>query len=149
MPGNPELLGTQDGSELGMMTQVDGDPENNTVVVMIENSGAEPLEIDPLQFTDSNWDYFDGPIEPRPDPDLAPVRTICGTMAPNPDRAPCLPEPGPASRSNFRSRLSPDRARAFCCTRDNRLIDGVIALECLDNCGYGGGASRPRLRLGR
>ena len=75
MPGDPELLGTQDGSELGMMTQVDGDPENNTVVVMIENSGTAPLEIDPLQFTESNWDYFDGPIEPRPDPDLAPVRT--------------------------------------------------------------------------
>ena len=32
-------------------------PENNTVVVMIENSGTAPLEIDPLQFTESNWDY--------------------------------------------------------------------------------------------
>ena len=61
-----------------MMTQVDADPENNTYVVMIENSGTAPLEIDPLQFTDSNWDYFDGPIEPRPDPDLAPVRTCVG-----------------------------------------------------------------------
>ena len=44
LPGNPELLGTQDGSELGMMTQVDADPENKTYVVMIENSGTAPLE---------------------------------------------------------------------------------------------------------
>ena len=115
LPGIPKLLGTQDGSELGMMTQVDADPENNTVVVMIENSGEAPLEIDPLQFTESNWDYFHGLIEPRPDPDLSPVQALW-TMDPDLDRAPCLPGPGPASRSNFRSHSSPDRARAIFCT---------------------------------
>jgi hypothetical protein len=147
-PGNPELLGTEDGSELGMMTQVDGDPENNTFVVMIENSGTAPLEIDPLQFTDSNWDYFDGLIEPRPDPDLAPVRTSWDDGAESGPRT--LPPGTWASLTlEFPEPGEPRSRSSFLLYWDNQLVDGVIALECLDNCGYGGGASRPRLRLGR
>jgi hypothetical protein len=148
LPGVPKLLGTQDGSELGMMTQVDGDPENNTVVVMIENSGTAPLEIDPLQFTDSNWDLFDGLIEPRPDPDLSPVQTVWNDGTESGPRT--LPPGTWASLTlEFPEPLEPRSRSSFLVYWDNRLIDGAIALECLDNCGYGGGASRPRLRLGR
>jgi hypothetical protein len=148
LPGRPELLGTQDGSELGMMTEVDGDPENNTVVVMIENNGTAPLEIDPLQFTESNWDYFDGLIEPRPDPDLAPDRALWDDGAGTGPRT--LPPGTWASITlEFPKPLEPRSRSSFLLYWDTRLADGVIALECLDNCGYGGGASRPRLRLGR
>jgi hypothetical protein len=101
-----------------------------------------------LRFTDSNWDYFDGPSEPRPDPDLAPVRTFWADEA----------EPGPRTLApgtwasltlEFSEPPAPRSRSSFLLYRDNRLIDGVVALDCLDNCGYGGGASRPRLRLGR
>jgi uncharacterized protein YheU (UPF0270 family) len=148
LPGDPELLGTPDGTELGMMTQVDGDAENNTFVVMIENSGTVPLDIDPSQFTESNWDHFDGPIEPRPDPDLAPVRTVWDDGAESGPRT--LPPGTWASLTlEFPEPPQPRSRSSFLLYRDYRLVDGVIALDCLDNCGYGGGASRPRLRLGR
>ena len=148
LPGKPELLGTQDGSELGMMTQVDADAENNTYVVMIENSGTAPLDIDPSQFTDANWDYFEGPIEPRPDPDLTPVRTVWDDGAESGPRT--LPPGIWASLTlEFPEPPEPRSRSSFLVYRDTRLVDGVIALDCLDNCGYGGGASRPRLRLGR
>jgi hypothetical protein len=148
LPGDPELLGTQDGTELGMMTQVDGDLESNTVVVMIENSGAEPLKIDPLQFTDANWDYFDGPIEPPPDPDLAPVRATWDNGSESGPRT-LLPGTWASLTLDFPAPAEPRSRSSFLLYRDNRLSNGVIALDCLDNCGYGGGASRPRLRLGR
>ena len=148
LPGNPKLLGAQDGSELGMMTQVDGDPEQNTFVVMIENSGAEPLDIDPLQFSEANWDYFDGLIEPRPDPDLAPVRASWDDGAESGPRT--LPPGSWASLTlEFPEPREPRTRSSYLLYLDDRLMDGVIALECLDTCGYGGGASRPRLRLGR
>jgi hypothetical protein len=148
LPGIPKLLGAHDGSELGMMTQVDGDPENNTFVVMIENNGTVPLEIDPLRFTESNWDHFDGLIEPRPDPDLAPVQTSWGDGTEPGLRT--LPSGTWASLTlEFPEPLEPRSRSSFLLYWDPRLINGVIALECLDNCGYGGGASRPRLQLGR
>jgi hypothetical protein len=129
--GDPELLGIQDGTELGMITQVDGDPENNTFVVMVESSGAAPLD-----------------IEPRPDHDLAPVRIVWDDGAESGPRS--LPPGTWASLTlEFPEPPEPRSHSSFLLYRDNRLIDGVIALECLDNCGYGGGASRPRLRLGR
>jgi hypothetical protein len=147
-PGTPELLSTQDDSELGMMTEVDGDLENNTVVVMIENSGTAPLEVDPLQFSESNWDYFDGPIEPRPDPDLARVRALWDDGAESGPRT--LP-PGTWAilTLEFPEPLEPRSRSSFLLYWGNQLIEGAIARKCLDNCGYRGGASRPTLRLGR
>jgi hypothetical protein len=139
-PDDPKLLEV-DWDERGMMTQVDGDVGNGVFVVAIENSGTEPLTIDPDQFRIANRPDVPGG---GPDPDVAPSgadwdygsASGMGTLAPGKRASltlefPSLPEPAMPT---------------FLVYRDSSLSDGALTFDCVDNCGYGGGGSRPKVR---
>ena len=140
-PDDPKLL-TADGIELGMMTQVDGDPERGDLVVIIENSGMEPLTIDPARFSIAN-----NPDSERPDPDLFATSAVwhdgaasgSRTLAPGEWASLLLDFPAPPEPSTT----------TFLVYWDDALSGGAVTLDCVDNCGYGGGGSRPRVRVGR
>jgi hypothetical protein len=142
-PDDPKLLAGADGLEIGMMTQVDGDMEQRTFVVMIENTGTRPLTIDPSLFSDSN-----DPSGPRPDPDVAPVRA---TWDDNASPGPRTLAPGAWASLTLELAAPPaPRMRATFLVYWDYATDGsAVVLDCLDNCGYGGGGSRPKLRISR
>lgn len=141
-PDDPKLLATDDFIELGMMTQVDGDMTNNRYVVTIENSGQSPLLIDPAGFVITNV-----PDLPQRDLDLEVTRANWSDGA----------EPGPrmldvgswATVTLEFPTPAEERLSSVLVYRDMQLSGGEVALDCTASCGYGGGGSRPKIRISR
>jgi hypothetical protein len=142
-PDDPHLLADELWTEFALLTVVDGDKARRIYVVMIENVGSEPLTIDPAQFSDSS-----NPREPGSDADISPVRASWddGT-APGPRTL--SPGTWASLTLEFPPLPAPRTQPSFLVYWDNQAEGGAVMLDCLDNCGYGGGGSRPRLRLRR
>jgi hypothetical protein len=141
-PDDPKLLASVDGFELGMMTQVDTDLEGLTAVVMVENSGDQPLTIDPSRFSIAN-----DAIVSDPEPDIAPIAATWDDSAATGART--LSPGSWASLTIEFPTLPETRWLSNLVYRDSTLEGGEVTLDCVAACGYGGGGSRPKLRISR
>jgi len=109
---------------------------------MIENSGESQLIIDPAGFVITNR-----PDLSERDPDLELTHATWDDGA----------EPGPHSLDpgswagltlEFPTPAE-ERLASVLAYRDTQLTGGMITLDCTASCGYGGGGSRPKLRISR
>ncbi len=140
-PEAPALMSGADG-ELGMLTPVDGDIASQQYVVVIENTGAAPLNIDPAQFKISNR-----PTVAQIDPNVAALSAVWTDGAPTGIRS--VP---PGDEASILLGFPPRGETAdqtLLVYWDDALRDGGVALTCVTNCGYGGGGSRPKVRAVR
>src|SRR5262249_3841290 len=115
---------------------------NNRYVVMIENSGPSPLVIDPSGFVITNR-----PDIGQQDPDLELTQATWddggepGSRTLDPGRWASLTVEFPPAQS--------ERLASVLAYRDTELTGGMVTLDCTASCGYGGGGSRPKIRISR
>jgi hypothetical protein len=142
-PRDPWLLFDNAGNERGTMTMVDGTPDSRQFLIAVENNGEEPLAIDPARFSAANdpaWPEVDAeiiPLQARWEAPGAPGRRV---LAPGTQASIVLGFPDFAQMTSTIIHLV---------YRDEDLPDGVVRLDCLKNCGYGGGGSRIPLIISR
>ena len=142
-PRDPWLLTARDGAERGMVTLADGTVDSGQLLVIVENSGATPLTIDPARFSAVN-----DPSRPPVDPAIAPIRADWEL----PGRAgPRVLAPGAQATIalEFPDFAASTSTITYLVYRDDELRDGMARLGCLANCGYGGVGSRIPLLIGR
>ena len=142
-PRNPWLLVARDGTEQGMMTLADGAADSRQLLVTIENSGATPLTIDPGRFSAVN-----DPSRPPVDPPIA--LTDAAWELPG-SAGPRILAPGTQASIvlEFPDLAASSSTITYLVYRDDGLRDGLVRLDCLVECGYGGGGSRIPLLIGR
>ena len=140
-PEAPRPISGPNG-EMGILSVVDGNRETQAYVVVIENTGAAPLFVDPAQFTISNR-----PTEPQVDPDVA---ALSATWTDGAAAGIRTIEPG-TEASLLLSFPPPDFSGGptMLVYWDSSITDGGVALTCVTSCGYGGGGSRPKVRAVR
>jgi hypothetical protein len=135
-PHDPWLLFDNAGVERGMMTLADGTPDGRHFLLTVENSGDLPLAIDPARFSavnDPAWPLVDAEIAPLAATWEAPGVPGQRVLAPGTQASILLEFP------DFSQLTSTIVHLVY---RDDALRDGAIRLDCLENCGYGGGGSR-------
>lgn len=140
-PTDPVLLAGEN-EELGMMTVADGEVERRDFVVMIENSGTAPLLIQPDRFRIAN-----DPLYPGTDPESAPD-TAVWTDGTAPGERAIAPGAWASLTLDFPTMPEPAAPQNLV-YRDAALLDGEATLNCVAQCGFGGGGSRPRVRISR
>lgn len=140
-PEAPRPMSGPDG-EMGILSVVDGNTKTQDYVVVIENTGAFPLVVDPAQFMISNR-----PTEVQVNADLSALSAVWTDGAAAGVRT---IQPG-AEASLLLHFPPPDYAgdQTLLVFWDASITDGGVALTCVTECGYGGGGSRPKVRAVR